>query len=93
MSVVQVELVDAERSVWFGDVTSVSARSTDGELGILPGRAPVLAVLLPGEVRITNSDGPQTVTVDGGYLSVDQNVVTIVAGKIDGDITGQEKLV
>lgn len=90
MSVLQVELVAADRKVWSGEATAVSARSTEGELGILAGHAPVLGVLVPGEVRITTSSGVQTVTIDGGFLSVDQNTVTVVADHVEGDAFGSE---
>ena len=52
MSTLQVELVAADRKVWEGEATQVSARSIDGDLGILPGHTPILAVLVEGDVRI-----------------------------------------
>ena len=52
----QVELVSADRKVWEGEASQVSARSIDGDLGILPGHQPILCVLGEGEVRV-NSDG------------------------------------
>lgn len=89
MSVLQVELVAADRKVWSGEATAVSARSTEGTLGILPGHAPILGVLVPGEVKITTTGGVQTVTVDGGFLSVDQNAVTVVADHVEGENLSQ----
>ena len=44
----QVELVAADRTVWSGEALMVSAPAADGEIGILPGHAPVLAVLVVG---------------------------------------------
>lgn len=85
MSALQVELVAADRKVWSGEATAVSARSTEGELGILPGHAPILGVLVAGEVRITTEGAVKTVTVDGGFLSVDHDAVTVVADQVDTD--------
>jgi len=74
-----VELVAADQKVWSGEASNVVARTTDGEIGILPGHAPLLGVLVEGEVRI-HGEGEQVVAqVDGGFLSVDHDRVTIVA--------------
>ncbi|KRE61283.1 ATP synthase F0F1 subunit epsilon [Nostocoides sp. Soil756] len=78
----QVELVAADRKVWEGEASQVSARSTEGDLGVLPGHQPMLCVLAEGEVRI-EAGGWKTVTVDGGFMSVDHDRVTIVAESVD----------
>lgn len=83
MSELQVELVAADRQVWKGQATMVSARSIDGDLGIMPGHTPLLAVLAPGEVRIQTGGASETATVDGGFLSVDHDRVVIVADNVD----------
>ena len=74
-----VELVAADRKVWSGEASRVVARTTDGEIGILPGHAPLLGVLVAGEVRIAGEGEQVTAQVDGGFLSVDHDRVTIVA--------------
>ncbi|EWT02293.1 ATP synthase F0F1 subunit epsilon [Intrasporangium oryzae NRRL B-24470] len=84
MSSLKVEMVAADRKVWEGEAKFVRARSVAGELGILPGHTPLLGILVEGDVMIEDLDGGrQTVTVDGGFLSVDSNVVTIVAEHVD----------
>jgi F-type H+-transporting ATPase subunit epsilon len=76
----QVELVSADSKVWSGEASMVVTRTVDGELGVLTGHAPVLAVLAPGEVRITSVDGTAVVaTLDGGFLSVEHDRVTVVS--------------
>lgn len=87
MSQLQVEVVAADRKVWEGEATLVSARSIEGELGILPGHAPLLGVLVSGEVRIHSDGGDTTATIDSGFLSVDHNRLTIVADSVD--VSGQ----
>lgn len=76
----EVEIVAADHFVWSGAASLVKARTADGEIGILPGHAPVLAILAPGELGIQPVNGDRiNVTVDGGFFSVDSNRVVIVA--------------
>ncbi len=79
MANLEVELVAADRTVWSGDATLVSAPAADGDVGILAGHAPLLAVLRPGTVRVHGLDGSVLeARVDAGFLSVDSNQVTVV---------------
>jgi F-type H+-transporting ATPase subunit epsilon len=76
----QVELVSADYRVWSGEASMVVARTVEGEMGILSGHAPVLAVLVAGEVRISPTEGDSVVArVDGGFLSVEHDRVTLVS--------------
>ncbi len=84
MSSLKVEMVAADRKVWEGEARFVRARSISGELGIMPGHSPLLGILVEGEVSIESVEGQrQTVTVDGGFISIDSDVVTIVAEHVD----------
>jgi F-type H+-transporting ATPase subunit epsilon len=80
MAELRVSVVAADHEVWSGKAKQIIARTTEGEIGILPGHEPVLAILARGEVRVTTIDG-QVVTAqaDDGFLSVENNSVTIVA--------------
>lgn len=79
MAHLEVDVVAADRRVWRGTARMVSAPAADGDLGILPGHTPVLAVLRSGDVRIQATDGSSlTVGVDEGFLSVDGDQVTVV---------------
>ena len=81
MSTLTVTVVSATAEVWSGEATMVVARTTEGEIGILAGHEPTLGVLAAGEVRITTTDGQRvTAQAEDGFLSVDNNQVTIVAG-------------
>ena len=76
----QVELVSADRKVWSGEASMVVARTVEGEIGLLAGHAPLLAVLAGGDVRITSTSGETvTATAKGGFLSVEHDRVTVVA--------------
>ena len=80
MAELHVELVSVEREVWSGEADSVIARTTEGEVGILPGHTPLLAVLRRGEVRVMPVSGEIVRTeVEAGFLSVDGDRVTVVS--------------
>jgi F-type H+-transporting ATPase subunit epsilon len=76
-----VELVAVEEKVWSGDAEMVVARTTEGELGVLPGHTPLLGQLAePGQVRIKQAGGQELAyDVDGGFLSVSATGVTVLA--------------
>lgn len=82
MAELNVSVVSADREVWAGSATQVIAKTVEGEIGILSGHQPVLALLAEGEVRVSTSGGDK-VTVDaaGGFLSVDHDTITIVADR------------
>lgn len=77
----QVELVAVEQRVWTGEAEMVVARTTEGELGVLPGHIPVLGQLAePGQVRVKQPGGEVLAwDVSGGFLSVNAGVVTVLA--------------
>ena len=53
----------------------------DGELGVLPGRAPLIGRLGYGELRIRQGDKVQRFYVDGGFVQVRDNVVSVLTDK------------
>jgi F-type H+-transporting ATPase subunit epsilon len=78
--VLRVELVAADKAVWSGEAKMVIAKTVEGEIGLLAGHEPMLAILSSGEVRITLLDGDKlTANAEDGFLSVEHDVVTIVA--------------
>jgi F-type H+-transporting ATPase subunit epsilon len=83
MAALTVELVAADRKVWEGEASQVSARSIDGELGVLPGHQPTLVVLAEGEVRINAGGSWRKARIDGGFMSVDHDRVVIVSDTVD----------
>ncbi|MFN8077143.1 MAG: F0F1 ATP synthase subunit epsilon [Kineosporiaceae bacterium] len=76
-----VEVVAADRVVWTGEAARLLARTVDGEIGILPGHTPLLAILAEGEVRVTPTAGDRDVVarLRGGFVSVDSDRVTVVS--------------
>jgi F-type H+-transporting ATPase subunit epsilon len=81
MAEMTVELVAVERRIWSGEASFLLARTTVGELGILPGHEQTLAQLEEaGVVRIDGTDGTTTtVAVHGGFLHVTPDGVTVLA--------------
>lgn len=76
----QVDLVAADAAVWSGQAKLVVAKTVEGEIGLMPGHEPMLAILASGEVRITLEDGEVIkATAEQGFLSVENNVVSVVA--------------
>lgn len=82
-STLQIELVAADRVVWSGQASEVSARTVSGDLGVLRGHAPLLSLLVPGVVVIKSTDG-ETVraAVAEGFLSVSDDHVSILSEEI-----------
>jgi F-type H+-transporting ATPase subunit epsilon len=76
-----VELVAVEEKIWSGEAEMVVARTTEGEIGVLPGHAPLLGQLAePGQVRVKLPGGQQQAyDVSGGFLSVTGEGVTVLA--------------
>ena len=75
-------------TVFAGEAERVSVPLIDGELGVLPGRQPILALLGRGTVRIVGEGEAVAVPVRGGFCSVDHNVVTVAADRVGSEITG-----
>lgn len=80
MAQLEVDVVAADGKVWSGSARQVSAPAADGDIGILAGHTPILSVLRPGAVRVVPAGGgaPLSWHVDGGFLSVDSDQVTVV---------------
>lgn len=81
MAELNVELVAVERMLWEGKATILTAQTTEGEIGILPGHEPMLGQLVEhGVVTIRPVDGEKlTAAVTGGFLSVSAEKVTVLA--------------
>jgi F-type H+-transporting ATPase subunit epsilon len=90
-----VELLMPDRSLWSGEAGLVIAKTLDGDIGVLPGHAPVFGILSPGSlVRIREVPGNESTgdvvraAVRDGFLSVTDNRVSILAsaGELAGDV-------
>jgi len=94
----QVALVVPDRELWSGEASTVIAKTTEGDIGVLTGHAPVFGVLAEGSlVEILADDAePVRAAVSGGFLSVADDQVSILAaeaqlsGEVDADRAQQE---
>jgi F-type H+-transporting ATPase subunit epsilon len=79
-----VELLMPDRSLWSGEAGMVIAKTIDGDIGVLSGRAPVFGILSPGSlVRIQPEAGEESgeevrAAVRDGFLSVNNDRVSIL---------------
>src|SRR5205809_5091602 len=74
----QCVLVTPERAVLDEAVDFVALPMYDGELGVLPGRAPLIGRLGYGELRTRHGSVTRRFFVDGGFAQVRANVVTVL---------------
>ena len=79
MPTMRLEIITAERVAYSDDVDVLVAPGTEGELGILPGHAPLLTALRPGEIRVVKDGEESYIAVSGGFMEVLGNKVTILA--------------
>jgi F-type H+-transporting ATPase subunit epsilon len=79
-----VELVAPDRKIWTGEAEMVIARTTEGDIGILPNHEPMLGVLVESPVHIKHGEGDEIVAaVHGGFLSVTRDTVSILAEVVE----------
>ena len=76
---IRLDIVTPERIVYSEDVNMVIARATDGDLGVLPGHAPLVAGLAVWPLRILQDEGERQISVCGGFIEVRPDKVTILA--------------
>jgi len=76
---ITVNVVSTEKEIWSGKADMLVAKTAVGEIGLLAGHEPMLAVLVAGEIRISSASGKVVAkTEEGGFLSMESDVVTVV---------------
>ncbi|ADZ93411.1 F0F1 ATP synthase subunit epsilon [Marinomonas mediterranea] len=77
---VHCDIVSAEQEIFSGSVESLVAAGSFGDLGIMPGHAPLLTSLQPGPVRVVKENGEEElIFVSGGFLEVQPRKITVLA--------------
>ena len=76
---IRCEIVSQDRMVFEGDADIVNVPGSLGEMGIMPGHAPLLSTLELGVIRVMNGDREDVFTVTGGFIEVQPDIVTIMA--------------
>ena len=79
--ILNVAVVSAERALWSGQAKSIVAKTPEGDIGILPGHEPVLALLVESApLRVEEPDGSKVlVAIHGGFFSVEHDNVNVIA--------------
>lgn len=72
-------LITPESTVYEGEADMVVLPAWDGEVGILRGHAPMMALLGEGEMRVTHDGTEQTFFVSGGFMQVTDDVVSVLS--------------
>ena len=74
----RVDVVTPEAVIWSGEADMVTARTTEGDIGILADHEPTMAALATGAVVIHHDDGVTSAGVHGGFLQIFRNEVTLL---------------
>ena len=78
----RVELVVPDRELWAGEARTVVAKTMEGDIGVLTGHSPVFGILAEGSlVEIFTEDSSVKAAVSGGFLSVADDKVSILAAQ------------
>ncbi|MFZ4603778.1 MAG: F0F1 ATP synthase subunit epsilon [Caulobacterales bacterium] len=85
-------LVSPERELFHGEVDQVVVPGTEGEFGVLPRHAPLMATIKAGALRILDGGGERRIFVNGGFADVTPAGLTVLASDaVDlADITVEE---
>ncbi len=83
MASLELEIVTSEETVFSGDVDYVSAKSVDGQIGILPNHISLISELDKGNLLWRSGNKEQDISIQGGFIEIMKNKVTIL---VDGSI-------
>ena len=82
MATIKLEIVSPDRVVYAADIDMLIARSTGGEIGILPKHIPLVTGLQPHAMKIHVDGGTeQLFAVAGGFMEVTPEKITVLALK------------
>ncbi|HUF37182.1 MAG TPA: ATP synthase F1 subunit epsilon [Anaerolineales bacterium] len=76
---IRCEIVSQDRLVWEGDADIVNIPGSDGDMGILPNHAPLLATMRFGIINVRTGGVDRYFTVAGGVVEVQPKIITILA--------------
>ena len=78
-----VDVVSPEAVVWSGEAELVTARTTEGDIGIMAGHEPTMAALATGSAEIHAGKEKVAVAVHGGFLQIFRNQVTLLSDRAE----------
>ena len=90
----RVDVVTPEAIVWSGDAQFISARTTEGDIGILADHEATMAALATGPVEIHDADDEvTTIGIHGGFLQIFSNAVTLLTDRAETSAGGREEAI
>ena len=78
MATIKLEIVSPEKIVYQADIDMLIVRATNGELGILPHHAPMVAGLVPHAMRMKANGTESLIAVAGGFMEVQPDKITVL---------------
>ncbi|NNC75268.1 MAG: ATP synthase F1 subunit epsilon [Acidimicrobiia bacterium] len=79
----RVDIVTPEATIWTGEAEFISARTTEGDIGIYAGHEPTMAALATGPVAIHTEDVVVSAGVHGGFLQIFEETVTLLTDRAE----------
>lgn len=75
----ELEIISPDCMLYDGQVPFVEMTTSEGEIGVYQGHIPMTCILVPGIVRIYETDDPKLAVVHGGFVEIQEHKVTIMA--------------
>jgi F-type H+-transporting ATPase subunit epsilon len=75
----RVSVISPVSTLYEGEADMVVAPAWDGEVGVLRGHAPLLILLGSGQLRVRAADGEHRFQIEGGFMQVEDDVVTVLS--------------
>ena len=81
-----LSVISPERKVFEGPAKFLVVPAFDGELGVLPGHAPLMALLGQGTLKIVTETGTRRFDVSGGFVQVKDDVVSVLSEEAEESV-------
>lgn len=80
---IRLDIVTPEKVSYSADVNMVIARTLNGDIGILPGHAPLIGALAVWPLRIVTDEGEEKLSLCGGFIEVQPGKITVLANSAE----------
>ena len=78
MAQLHLKIVTPEKLIFDEEVSQINVSTEQGQIGILPNHANLMAKLIPGELIIKKGGKTDNLAIGGGFLQVADNVLTVM---------------
>ena len=75
---INISFISQEKTLFEGQAKMVVMDGQEGQLGVVKGHSPLLAVLKPGPVRMVSDDGEEVFFTNGGFAEIQPDSITIL---------------